>query len=147
VGGLNADSLIGGAGNDTLSGGKGVDTMDGGDGNDSLIGAVGADLLTGGAGIDRFVLNQPNTGSPASDVITDFVSGTDIIELSRAVFTAYSGQLGATVGLSANLTYNSGTGVLAYDADGAGAIAPFTIAVLGTSTHPVSLGNDFLIIA
>lgn len=147
VGGLNADSLIGGLGNDTLGGGKGVDTMDGGDGNDSLVGALGPDVLTGGAGIDRFVMNQPNTGPGTNDLINDFVSGTDIIELSRAVFTVYSGQLGATVGLSANLTYNSGTGVLAYDADGAGAIAPFTIAVLGASVHPASLGNDFLIIA
>ena len=62
------------------------------------------------------------------------------------VFSTYSGLAGNTVGLSANLTYNSTTGVLAYDADGVGAGAPMQIALLGASTHPAALGSDFLLI-
>jgi serralysin len=80
------------------------------------------------------------------DTLTDFTSGTDVIELSAAIFTAYAGQAGNTVGLSDNLTYDSGTGVLQYDADGAGGGAPITFAILGTSTHP-AVGSDFVITA
>ena len=47
---------------------------------------------------------------------------------------------------SANLTYNSATGVLAYDVDGAGTAAPMTFAILGLVGHPALLGNDFLIV-
>ena len=54
---------------------------------------------------------------------------------------------GTRVGLSANLSYDSGTGELAYDADGAGGGAAVTIAILGLATHPGALGADFLLIA
>ena len=50
------------------------------------------------------------------------------------------------VGLSYRLTYSAATGMLAYDSDGPGGNAAVTIAILGTSTHPATLGNDFLLI-
>ena len=54
------------------------------------------------------------------DLVTDFVSGTDLIELSASIFTAFAGQIGQTIVRNANLTYDAGNGELAYDADGAG---------------------------
>ena len=81
------------------------------------------------------------------DTLTDFTGALDVIELSATIFGAFAGQIGATVGTGANLTYNSSSGVLAYDADGAGAGAPVAFAIVGTSTHPATLGADFLIVA
>ena len=81
-----------------------------------------------------------------ADLITDFVSGVDRIALKGSVFTGL-GAVGATVGLSDHLTYDSGTGALAYDEDGAGAGAAVTFATLGgAGTHPATLGLDFLIV-
>ena len=54
-------------------------------GNDTLIGGLGSDTLTGGAGADIFaLLTLADSGiTPASrDIITDFVNGTDRIDLS-----------------------------------------------------------------
>ena len=144
-GGFNGDTIFGGAGNDYIGGGNGLDSIDGGDGNDTLIGGLGTDTLTGGAGNDHFqflralsVINY--------DIVTDYTGRQDVIELSAAIFTVYAGQIGSFVTPSANLTYDSTSGVLAYDADGAGPIAPMTFAVLGIGIHPVLSGNDFLII-
>jgi len=146
-GALKADTLFGGAGNDTLFGGNGHDQLDGGDGDDLLASALGADTLTGGAGADHFLFSRALDGLINIDTITDFVSGTDVIELSASIFTAYAGQVGSHIGTSTHLTYTAVTGVLAYDADGAGAGAAVTFAILGTASHPASLGADFLIVA
>ena len=69
-------TVAGEGGGDILIGGVG-DTLDGGAGDDVLV-AHGADTLTGGAGADDFVFSPLGTGSS----ITDFVSGTDRIDLS-----------------------------------------------------------------
>ena len=61
------------------------------------------------------------------------------------MFTAFAGQIGQTIGLNANLTYDNSNGALAYDADGAGAGAALIFAVLGESVHPAATGNDFVI--
>ena len=128
---------------DRTFGGNGFDQLNGGEGDDVLRGALGTDTVTGGDGADRFVFQTALDGALNIDTLTDFASGVDVIELSAAIFTAYSGQIGQRVGLSDNLTYDAGTGVLRYDADGAvgGAV---TFAILGTVTHP-AVGNDFFI--
>ncbi|WP_232820670.1 calcium-binding protein [Thalassobius sp. I31.1] len=72
-----SNTLSGGGGADTLDGGSGDDILNGGNGNDTLEGGSGFDLYTGGDGADIFVI-----GSAGSDVITDFTSGTDKIDLS-----------------------------------------------------------------
>ena len=78
-GGTGQDTLIGGADNDTLYGGSGADTLYGDAGNDVLVGGFGADKLTGGTGVDTFrFVDVRDTG----DTITDFVHGTDKIDLS-----------------------------------------------------------------
>jgi len=80
VGGNGGDSLVGGAGSDTLDGGLGADVLLGEIGADTLIGGIGNDTLTGGDAADtfRFEASQAANGI---DTITDFVSGTDKLDL------------------------------------------------------------------
>ena len=88
-GGAGRDWLSGEAGDDRLIGGGRNDQLFGGDGNDRLVGAAGADRLAGGAGADRltggtgadvFVFTADDAG--ARDVIQDFATGADRIDLS-----------------------------------------------------------------
>ena len=67
TGGLGIDTIVGGTGNDTISGGAGADILTGGN---------GLDTLTGGAGADDFLLTAVGL-----DTITDFVSGTDDLDV------------------------------------------------------------------
>jgi Ca2+-binding RTX toxin-like protein len=82
-GSTGADTLNGGDSRDKLLGGLGADTLNGGAGADDLIGGAGRDVMTGGAGIDWFIFDKATeTGlGLSSDVITDFVRGTDKIDL------------------------------------------------------------------
>ena len=72
-------------GNDELNGGAGNDVLDGGAGNDTLRGGAGADRLLGGAGNDVFdfdLVSEIGTAAGARDLILDFTSGQDRIDLS-----------------------------------------------------------------
>jgi Ca2+-binding RTX toxin-like protein len=76
--------IDGNYGDDTITGTSNADTISGGDNDDRLIGGLGADQLTGGSGCDTFVFNSvAEIGLPpgSSDVITDFVSQVDKIDL------------------------------------------------------------------
>jgi S-layer protein len=81
-------SLITGAGADALNGGTGADTLNGGAANDTITGGVGRDALTGGTGADTFVYATNAAGAVVSnsanpDVISDFVSGTDKLQIAQ----------------------------------------------------------------
>lgn len=92
TGGAGADRILGGAGDDTLSGFDldgaggtnaaidGVDTLSGGDGADTLILGRG-DIGTGGAGADTFSLDAGNPDATTFATITDYIRGTDSINL------------------------------------------------------------------
>ena len=87
LGGEGADTLAGGEGNDTLLGGEGADSLSGGAGADTLAGGAGNDTLTGGAGADTFVY-APDY---ATDRVSDFANGEDVIDLTRFTgITAFS---------------------------------------------------------
>ena len=73
------DVLSGEAGDDTLNGGMGNDLLFGGAGNDIIAGDLGDDILIGNDGVDTFVVGQ------GSDVIQDFLNGTDLIQLPSGV--------------------------------------------------------------
>ena len=88
-GGFGEDALFGGAGDDLLEGGTDDDTVNGGAGNDILTGGAGDDLLaggagddelTGGAGMDTLAIAAAN--GVGSDAATDFVGGTDLVDLT-----------------------------------------------------------------
>ena len=145
-GGFNGDRVYGEDGNDDLRGGNGLDLIVGGAGNDTIRGAKGTDTLTGGEGSDVFIFATDLDGKINIDTITDFVSGTDRIELSAAIF-GNVGAVGTNVGLNQYIKYNATTGVLSYDADGLGAGAAVAFAVLGADTHPATVDTDFWVVA
>ena len=63
----------------------GSDVIDGGAGNDLIIGGGGADFLIGGAGADTFrYLAVSDSTLAASDVIEDFQSGADKVDVAAA---------------------------------------------------------------
>lgn len=83
IGSAMRDLLVGNEVDNVLTGLAGNDVLRGGGGDDTLIGGAGADTLTGGAGADLFVA----THAFSTDVITDFESGVDQIDLSAFDFT------------------------------------------------------------
>jgi serralysin len=86
------EEAIGGAGNDVIGGNDIINYLKGGDGNDSLNGAGGGDREEGDAGADTFVFTAAEDSSNYAmrsdgkkslpDVVIDFTSGTDKIDLS-----------------------------------------------------------------
>lgn len=106
-GNLGTDMVYGDAGNDTLYGGQGTDCLLGGAGNDVFYGDRDADTLTGGEGADNFVFN---TGHGV-DVITDFVSGTDSLTFSSALFADANAAVAASaVNGSGNVVITTSSG-------------------------------------
>ncbi|HTN61679.1 MAG TPA: DUF5801 repeats-in-toxin domain-containing protein, partial [Devosia sp.] len=108
------DTLDGAGGNDILTGGHGDDILIGGLGDDTLIGGAGVDTLTSGAGNDVFVLDSFD----AADIIADYQAG-DKVDLT-ALFTDITPD-----DPSEYVQYDSTTGVLQVDADGAGGASTF----------------------
>jgi len=157
---LNVENLtltgalaINGTGNDlanSITGNAADNELNGGAGNDTLNGGAGTNTLTGGLGKDIFKFNTANH----TDTIADFVVVDDTIQLENAVFAALTatGTLAssnfvigaAAVDFNDFIIYNSGTGVLLYDADGNGAVAAVQIATLAGG---LALTNaDFVVI-
>jgi beta-glucanase (GH16 family) len=135
-----SDSLTGGAANDTLKGGAGNDNLNGKGGNDTLIAQGGADTVTGEAGADVFVFELASDSTPRSkDTITDFLSGTDIIDLGLIdANTKVSGDQGFTFIGSNGFSGQAGqlrfaSGVLSGDVNGDRA-ADFEVALTGVSS-------------
>ncbi|SCY71753.1 Ig-like domain-containing protein [Microvirga guangxiensis] len=112
----------------SLNGTSGNDKIDGKGGNDKINGKGGNDILIGGSGKDTFTFDT-KLGSTNVDVIVDFKSGQDIIDLNDSVFTKLKvGKLSASafvvgekaLDASDRIIYNNKTGDLYYDADGSG---------------------------
>jgi Ca2+-binding RTX toxin-like protein len=96
----------------------GHDVLLGGDGNDLLDGGGNCDLLTGGAGVDTFRFDSDDSGlGPAADRISDFLPGTDRIDLSAidANSTVSGNQAFAFVGAAA---FSGTAGQLRFSSDG-----------------------------
>ena len=151
IGGGGNDSLVGGDGNDSLNGGSGDDRLNGGDGGDELNGGTGDDTLTGAVGADRYQFKNALDAATNVDRIVDF-SGNDLIHLDDAIFSNIGAALNASefrVGAAAvdaddRIIYNSATGAMFYDADGAGGAAHIRFATLDPG---LALSNaDFLMV-
>ncbi len=79
-GGGRADMIAAGGGRDTIKAGGGDDLVRGNGGRDFIDGGGGADVLFGGGGKDTFAFRN-NSGD---DIVRDFRSGKDVLDLSRA---------------------------------------------------------------
>ncbi|MCE7914935.1 MAG: heme peroxidase [Nitrosomonas sp. PRO4] len=105
-----ANIITGNASNNVLSGLGGNDTINGGNGNDNLTGAAGTDTLTGGLNADTFVYlaTLAHSNGAGRDIITDFTSGSDRINLSA---------IDANTGVGGNQAF-SFIGAAAFNAPG-----------------------------
>ncbi|MFN7228850.1 MAG: calcium-binding protein [Synechococcaceae cyanobacterium] len=118
------ENLRGSAFNDVLSGDGGANAIEGGGGNDRMRGgagldtasysgaAAGNDTLSGGGGADRFVVG-PTPAAADADTVTDFVSGSDLLDL-RAIDadpTTVTDDALVWVGLLANTGAGPAAGV------------------------------------
>jgi Ca2+-binding RTX toxin-like protein len=139
-----------------LYGGAGGDTLIGGAGDDLIFAGGGADRMTGGAGRDVFQLRSLSD-SPLSgpDLILDFVSGTDKIDLGfidadsiaagnqaftfvgSQAFSSQAGQLRAV-----ETSPGSNVWIVSGDVDG-DSNADFQISVTVAGGNALS-GSDFL---
>jgi len=166
----NKQTFIGTSQSDRFVGNGGADTLTGGLGNDTFVFGKVLSYAVVGTATDAqgYGLKDSAITSDDADVITDFTSGKDKIELHVDQFDKlgayYQDDDGiytinpATVATSANfvsgagavpasathyLIYNTTTGVLSYDADGNGSGAALTIATLVGS--PTLVFSDFVI--
>lgn len=147
------DNLYGDAGHDQLFGGYGNDNLYGGVGRDRLIGEDGRDVMYGGVDTDRDVfvfesLSDTSTSAANRDIVHNFVSGVDDIELTALdANTSVAGNQaflfgGTTAGANSVWYARSGTSIIvAADVNG-DAVADFTIRVTGISQI---LASDFLL--
>ncbi len=79
------NSLVGNSAINTLIGGLSIDQLSGAGGDDIIVGGAHADTLIGGVGKDKFDFNgivEIGNGAGARDVVTDFLPGTDRMDLS-----------------------------------------------------------------
>jgi Ca2+-binding RTX toxin-like protein len=138
------ENIIGSDFSDILTGSAVANTIKGGAGDDVINGDLGNDILTGGEGRDDFYIDNISV-----DQITDFVSRTDQIYISRSFF-----GLGSATSInlvtngpatSANsFIFDTTAQTLSFDADGAGAGAAVLVATLTGVTSLNSL-SDFIL--
>ena len=144
-----ADVLRGDAGDNFLFGGAGNDRLEGGAGKDVLEGGLGKDDLYGGADEDVFVFRSA-AESPTlarADMIWDFASGQDKIDLSHMDadsttegVQSFTGLLaeGESFSAAGQLRFDARAQVLSGDTNGDG-VADFVVRFSGDA---IALTND-----
>jgi Ca2+-binding RTX toxin-like protein len=148
-----------GAGNDIINGGALGDTLNGGAGNDTITGGTGADRMTGGAGADTFVIalntaaaSSSTAGAP--DVISDFTSGTDKLNVGATSFLgnftniqqalAANAVAGTAAGAAAFVTSESNLYVFTNGASAALNVLDTVVTLTGVTALATS-GADLLL--
>ncbi len=127
-----------------IVGNNGVNKISGLGGDDLLFGLGGNDTLAGGAGKDTFQFNTALNSASNVDTITDFNVVDDTMKLAKSIFAALNlGNLSSdafwksTAGVahdaSDRIIYDTDSGALYYDADGAlaGGVGAIKFAVVG----------------
>ncbi|MEF8708956.1 MAG: M10 family metallopeptidase C-terminal domain-containing protein [Candidatus Accumulibacter propinquus] len=145
---ISIEHLIGSGFNDSLTGNAGNNVLDGGAGGDLITGGAGSDVLTGGSGSDTFdfnALSEMGLTNTTWDVITDFVHGTDKLDLATLdadaalagdqAFTApvLGGTFSAVFASPGDLYFDTVAHVLYGNTD-ADTAAEFAIQLVGVTT-------------
>ncbi len=159
--GSSAVMVDGNSLNNMITGSSLGNILNGNEGDDTLVGGYGNDTLTGGAGKDSFWFDSvPNT-STNQDIITDFITGVDKLQFSASVLVLLGGSKGQfsindprftanSTGIADNplerFIYNTTSGQLSYDINGSAHGGSNVLEVLGTSTHPVLVATDIVIV-
>ncbi|MBA1242411.1 M10 family metallopeptidase C-terminal domain-containing protein [Pseudomonas japonica] len=136
TGTAGVDTLYGDWGNDTLQGLAGNDELAGSVGDDLIVGGAGSDRLTGGSGADTFRFDSVNDSYVgAADLITDFSTGRDVLDVSALGFTGLGngtdGTLKVTYNASSDRTY-----VRSSEADSEG--HKFQVTLAGDYSHTLN---------
>lgn len=129
--------------NSQLIGNKLANQLWGNSGDDRIDGGLGNDTLSGGGGSDHFVFTTALKNN--TDTITDFVSGTDHLDLSLKIFTKLKNDTDLSDNFCVNnaqdnndyFIYNNTDQILYYDADGIGSKAT-PIAIVGCAELSVT---------
>ena len=161
-----ADTLRGGEGNDVLNGQTGADLLEGGAGNDRLSGGGGGDTLIGGAGADRLsgaagiadVFHWASAAEGQGDLVIGFEHNVDQLQFTSVGFGGLALGVLAAANFAANTTgwassaagtpqfiYETDTGRLWWDADGAGGAAAQVM--MQFAARPVVTAADISVIA
>ncbi|WP_164919578.1 calcium-binding protein [Hansschlegelia zhihuaiae] len=137
-----------------LTGNELGQTIEGNAGANVLNGGGGIDVLQGFGGKDVFAFTT-TLGAGNIDKVTDFSTLDDLIGLDSAIFSkvgpdgalaASAFAVGATAAdASDRIIYNSGTGALLYDQDGAGGAAAQQFAVISVGLTTLT-SADFLVL-
>ncbi|WP_426151233.1 M10 family metallopeptidase C-terminal domain-containing protein [Pseudomonas sp. DC3000-4b1] len=143
-GSASADTLSGTAVSEVFSGLSGNDRLNGGAGDDVLLGGAGRDTLTGGSGDDLFRFTSltdsfRTTTTGYSDLITDFASGQDRLDLSALEFTGLGNGRDGTLAIQVSAD-GSRTYIKSYDADAQGQRFEVTLA----GNHADLASTDFI---
>ncbi|MBW4676961.1 MAG: type I secretion C-terminal target domain-containing protein [Desmonostoc geniculatum HA4340-LM1] len=122
------------------------DTLTGDDRNNLIVGLQGADTLTGGAGSDRFLYTSIRD---AGDTITDFVAGTDKIDLSQLFQSLNLGSLdyesATTQGyLSFGTHLSNSTALIDIDGTAGRGRATPLLTVAGVSASTLAQSDNFV---
>lgn len=124
-----------------VNGTAGRDVLGGTPGDDVITGGEGADVLSGGAGSDLFVYRSLRDGI---DTITDFVPGTDRLDLSALLASlGISRAVARSGGYVQLVDTNSGVSVQ-IDADGsagAGVLRPL-VTLRGRTAAQIDFARD-----
>jgi Ca2+-binding RTX toxin-like protein len=151
------DTIRGLGGNDQIEGLMGDDSIYGGDGKDWIKGGGGNDFVSGGRGRDSYVFRE--YGVANADTVANFNSGRDALRFDSSGFLGLDGagrftagdeRFYAAAGASAahdvddRLVYDTSSGRLYYDADGAGGADAQLIATLEGA--PALLAADIRVI-
>lgn len=136
------------------TGRSGDDRLLGNEGDNVINGRTGQDLLWGKGGADTFRFDV--SGDENRDIVMDFVTGVDKIELDQTEFDGLAlgglknlafkdiGKPGAKIDSTDRVIYNSDYGTLFYDADGKGGEARVLIAQF--ENEPAITAGDILVV-
>jgi Ca2+-binding RTX toxin-like protein len=151
-GNAGANVITGNDADNLLDGATGADTIYGCGGNDTIKGGLGVDEMTGGAGNDTFIfdylaVSESGIIMTSHDIITDFVSGEDVLDLSAVdanVAVPGNQAFGSLVISATNpftapgqLWFDSATGLLSGNTDSNPMTAEITIQLTGVTSLAV----------